>query len=187
MAVDRSGRRYPLAVVILHWVVAAGVLLLLVTGAYMVGVPKNTDQRAFFYNFHKSVGILIAVFIVLLIVLRSLREIPELPVTMPRWERQAAALNHVLFYLFLIAVTTAGYLTSSFSKYGPKLFGIPLPHWGRDDANLRADFADWHRWGAWVFAVLILVHVIAAVKHLAVDRDGVFQRMLPGGKPAGTE
>jgi cytochrome b561 len=30
--------------------------------------------------------------------------------------------------------------------------------------------------------MLILVHMVAAFKHLAVDRDGVFQRMLPGGK-----
>jgi len=182
MAVDRSSRRYPLAVVILHWIVAAGVLVLLVTGAYMVGLSKNTDQRAFFFNLHKSLGILTAGFIVGLIVWRSRGKVPGLPATMPRWERQAAAVNHALFYLLLIGVTVVGYLTSSFSKYGPKLFGISLPHWGWDDAALRGHFADWHRWGAWAFAMLIVLHVLAAVKHLAVDRDGVFQRMLPGGE-----
>jgi cytochrome b561 len=182
MVVDHSSRRYPLAGVILHWVVAAGVLVLLATGAYMVGLSKNTDPRAFFFNLHKSIGILTGGFIVALLAWRSRSRIPGLPATMPRWERQAAALNHVLFYLLLIAVSVAGYLTSSFSKYGPKLFGIALPHWGWDDAVLRGHFADWHRWGAWVFAMLILVHMLAAFKHLAVDRDEVFQRMLPGGK-----
>jgi cytochrome b561 len=28
--------------------------------------------------------------------------------------------------------------------------------------------------------VLVAVHILAALKHLVVDRDGVFQRMLPG-------
>jgi cytochrome b561 len=182
-AVDGSSQRYPLAAVILHWVVAGGVLVLLATGVYMVGLPKNTDQRAFFFNLHKSLGIVTAAFIGGLIVWRSRGQVPRLPATMPRWEKQAAAVSHVLFYLFLIAVTVVGYLTSSFSKYGPKLFGIELPHWGWDDAALRGHFADWHRRGAWLFATLIALHLLAALKHLAFDRDGVFQRMLPGGRP----
>lgn len=169
---------------ILHWIVAVGVFVLLATGAYMVGIPKNTDPRAFFFNLHKSLGILTAGFIVALIVWRSQRRAPELPASMPQWERQAAAVNHVLFYLFMIAVTVMGYLTSSFSKYGPKLFGIALPHWGWDDAELRGRLADWHRWSAWVFAALIALHALAALKHLVLDRDGVFQRMLPGGREA---
>jgi cytochrome b561 len=30
--------------------------------------------------------------------------------------------------------------------------------------------------------VLVVLHVLAAFKHLIVDRDGVFQRMLPGSR-----
>ncbi|MEW5889505.1 MAG: hypothetical protein ACOZDY_00095 [Pseudomonadota bacterium] len=56
------------------------------------------------------------------------------PRTAAQWERVAAVLNHRLFYVFMVLVTVAGYLTSSFSKYGQKLFGIPLPHWGWKDA-----------------------------------------------------
>jgi cytochrome b561 len=99
---------------------------------------------------------------------------------MPRWERTAAVLSHRLFYVLMVLVTLAGYLTSSFSKYGPKLFGIPLPQWGWEDAALRGNFAAVHRLAALVFAVLIVIHVAAALKHLLVDKDSVFQRMLPG-------
>jgi cytochrome b561 len=177
--VDGSSPRYPLTAVVLHWIVAAGVLALLATGAYMVEIPKNTEQRAVFFNLHKSLGILTAGFIAALIAWRIRRRAPELPPAMQRWERRAAALNHVLFYLLMVVVTVNGYLTSSFSKYGPKLFGIPMPHWGRDDAVLRGHLADGHRLVAWVFATLIALHTIAALKHLIVDRDRVFQRMLP--------
>jgi cytochrome b561 len=186
-AVNDANRRYPPTAVILHWAVAVGVLVLLVTGTYMVDLAKNTDQRAFFFNLHKSIGILTGAFILGLIGWRTRGQVPGLPVTMPRWEQQAAAVNHALFYLLLIVVTTAGYLTSSFSKYGPKLFGLPMPHWGWDDAVRRGQFADWHRWGAWVLAMLIVLHLGAALKHLVLDRDGVFQRMLPGGKPTSAE
>lgn len=175
-----AAARYPRTAVLLHWTVALLILVLLATGWYMVDTPRNTPERAFWFNLHKSLGIVTAMGIVALIVWRVRHAAPALPATMPRWERVAAALNHYLFYAFMVAVTAAGYLTSSFSKYGPKLFGLPLPQWGWEDVALRESFADLHRVAAWVFAALIALHIAAALKHLLIDRDGVFQRMLPG-------
>ena len=130
-----SPTRYPRAVVVLHWILAPLIIALLVTGWYMVGIPTNTAERAFFFNLHKSLGIVTAIFIVALIVWRVRNEAPPLPSTMPRWEKLAAILNHGLFYVFMLVVTLSGYLTSSFSRFGPKFFGIPLPHWGWEDAQ----------------------------------------------------
>ncbi len=170
---------YPRRAVLLHWTVALLIITLLASGWYMVGIARNTPERAFFFNLHKSLGIIAAMFIVALIAWRIRHQAPPLPATMPRWERLAAALNHRLFYVFMVLMTVAGYLTSSFSKYGPKLFGIPLPHWGWEDAALRGDFAAIHRVTALVFAVLIAIHIAAALKHLWLDKDGVFERMVP--------
>jgi cytochrome b561 len=172
--------RYARMAVVLHWIVALLIMALLATGWYMVGTAKNTPERALFFNLHKSLGIMTAFAIAMLVVYRIRHGAPALPTTMPSWERAAAALNHVLFYVLMVMVTIAGYLASSFSKYGPKLFGIALPHWGWEDAALRGNFAAAHRVAALAFAVLIAIHVAAALKHLLVDRDGVFQRMLPG-------
>jgi cytochrome b561 len=171
--------RYTRVVVVLHWIAALLIGALLATGWYMVGTAKNTPERAFYFNLHKSIGIMTAFVIVTLIVCRIRFGAPALPMTVPRWERIAANLNHRLFYVFMVLVTIAGYLTSSFSKYGPKLFGITLPHWGWEDAPLRANFAALHRAAALVFAVLIAIHVAAALKHWLVDKNGVLQRMLP--------
>jgi len=172
--------RYARMAVVLHWIAAVLIIVLLATGWYMVGTQKNTPERAFVFNLHKSLGITTAFVIVTLIAWRIRHAAPALPTTMPRWERMAAVFNHRLFYVFMVLVTLAGYLTSSFSKYGPKLFGVPLPQWGWDDAALRGDFAAVHRVAALVFAVLIAIHVAASLKHWLVDKDGVFQRMLPG-------
>lgn len=173
-----SRARYDRPAVVLHWIVALLIIALIGTGWYMVGIPKSTPERAFFFNLHKSLGIVTAIFIVALIVWRIRHAVPPLPSAMPRWEKTAAILNHGLFYIFMVLVTLTGYLTSSFSKYGPKLFGIPLPHWGWEDAALRGSIAVVHRATALVFAVLIAIHIAAALKHLVVDKDGVFQRML---------
>lgn len=178
IVVANARARYPRTAVVLHWIVALSIIALLVTGWHMVGISKNTPQRAFFFNLHKSLGIVTAIFIVALITWRIRHEVPPLPAAMPRWEKWAALLNHRLFYVCMVLMTLTGYLTSSFSKYGPKLLGIPLPHWGWEDATLRSNFVAIHRATALIFAVLIAIHLAAALKHLLVDRDGVFQRML---------
>lgn len=174
-----SPARYERAAVVLHWIVALLIIALIATGWYMVGIPKNTPERAFFFNLHKSLGIVTAIFIAMLIVWRIRHRAPPLPSAMPKWERMTANLNHRLFYVFMVLVTLTGYLTSSFSRYGPKLFGIALPHWGWEDAARRGNFSAVHRITALIFAVLIAIHIAAALKHLLVDKDGVFQRMLP--------
>jgi cytochrome b561 len=165
--------------VVLHWIVALLIIALIGTGWYMVGIPRNTPDRALFFNLHKSLGIVTASFIVMLIVWRMRHVAPPLPPAMPRWESMAAYFNHCLFYVLMVLVTLTGYLTSSFSAYGPKLFGFALPHWGWEDAALRGNFTAVHRVTALIFAILIAIHIAAALKHLLVDKDGVFQRMLP--------
>lgn len=177
--VNSASVRYERATVILHWIVALLIIALIATGWYMVDIPKNTPQRAFFFNLHKSLGIVAAIFIVVLILRRIRHMAPPLPSAMADWERMAAILNHRLFYLLMVLMTLTGYLTSSFSRFGPKLFGIALPHWGWEDAALRDNFSAVHRISALIFAVLIAIHIAAALKHLLFDKDGVFQRMLP--------
>jgi cytochrome b561 len=173
--------RYAPSVVLLHWAAALCITALLVTGWYMVDLATNTSQRAFWFNLHKSLGIVTAAVIVALIASRLRRPAPPLPVAMPPWERFAASLSHRIFYALMVLVTLAGYFTSSFSKYGPKLFGLELPRWGWEDAALRIVFAAAHRVTALIFAALIAIHIAAALKHLLVDRDGIFERMMPGG------
>jgi len=169
--------RYPRTVVLLHWSLALLIVALLSVGWYMVDTARNTPERAFFFNLHESLGIVAAIFIIVLIGFRLRHASPPLPAGMPKWERLSAMLNHRLFYVFMVLVTVTGYGTSSFSKYGPKLFGIELPHWGWDDPALRSDFVVVHRVTSVVFALLIALHIGAALKHLLLDKDRVFERM----------
>ena len=40
-----------------------------------------------------------------------------------------------------------------------------------------------HQGLAWGMAILVLLHLAAALKHHWVDRDGTLARMLPGPRP----
>ena len=57
------------------------------------------------------------------------------------------------------------------------------------DKSLYWIFNRVHVYTSYVFAALVAVHITAALKHLFVNRDGVFQRMwfaTPGKPAAGT-
>lgn len=172
-------RRYGASAQFSHWLLALLIFALYIMGWYMVEIPKKTPAVAFWYNLHKSIGLVAALPIVFLIWWRLRQKVPPLPATMARWEISASKLNHALFYICLIVMTLSGFIESSFTKWGVKFFGYPLPPVFWEDKSISNIFNEIHIYTAYLFIVLIAVHVLAALKHWLIDRDGVFQRMLP--------
>ena len=87
--------------------------------------------------------------------------------------------NHELLYALIFLQPVSGYLSSSFSGYRTSFFGFPLPHWGWKEPFLNELFSDIHEASAITLAVLVGVHVLAAVAHAVRPGDHLFRRMLP--------
>jgi cytochrome b561 len=168
--------RYTRTAIALHWLIALLVATLIGVGFYMTDLPLNTPERSWFFNLHKSTGLLAAAFIVLRFAWRWRFGRPADSAAMPRWQVTAARINHAALYLCLLLMPLSGYLGSSFGKFGVKFFGIALPHWGWEDKPLQDFFVDVHETIAPVFIALIAVHAAAALYH-AYRRDGVFSRI----------
>jgi len=170
--------RYDNVAVALHWILVVGILCQIALGLYLGEVPRNTPARTVWVNFHKSVGITLGVLILFRLYWRLTHRPPALPATMPAWERVAARTNHALLYACMVGMPAAGYLATNFSKFGIKYFGlVELPPWGYEDKQIYALFNGTHKVLAVVFMTLIAVHVLAALKHAAIDRDGIVRRM----------
>ena len=172
--------RYSLTAITLHWVMALLIITLLILGFYMVDIPKGVPNRADYFNLHKSLGVLAIVLILMRTGWRWKHPAPKLPLSVPGWTVSAAWWSHLLLYVCMVLQPLTGYLSSSFNKYGVKFFGVELPKWGWEDAVLRDLFMKCHHLIAVLLVSLILVHVLAAFKHLLVDRDRIFQRMFLG-------
>jgi cytochrome b561 len=162
----------------LHWIIGIALIAQIGLGLYMVDIPKGTPDRAWFFNLHKSIGLTLALLILLRIVYRLQHSAPVLPSSMAQWQQLGARWSHYLLYVCMILMPVSGYIGSSFNKYGVKFWGISLPNWAWEDKDIRETFVDIHEIVAEVFIVLIALHVLAALKHLIFDKDGVFQRML---------
>lgn len=169
--------RFTRTAIVLHWLLA-----LLLTGQFAFGwllgeIPRGTPARGFWINQHKSAGLVIGLVILLRIVWR-LRHAPPPPVTMPAWQRRAANISHVALYRCMAVMPLSGYLASNVSKHGVKLFNIvALAPWGPDNKVAYAMLNQMHLATAIVLAVLVVVHVLAVVKHQFIDRDRLLARM----------
>jgi len=170
--------RYDNVAVALHWILVVGILCQIALGLYLGEVPRNTPARTVWVNFHKSVGITLGLLILFRLCWRLTHRPPALPATMPAWERVAARANHALLYACMVGMPAAGYLATNFSKFGIKYFNLfELPPWGYEDKQIYALFNGTHKVLAVVLMTLIAIHVLAALKHAAIDRDGIVRRM----------
>ncbi|HYD55945.1 MAG TPA: cytochrome b [Burkholderiales bacterium] len=161
----------------LHWVVGVAIVFQCALGWWMLDLPKGADgTRAWWFNFHKSVGLAIAALVFFRIAWRLQNRPPGLPAWLPAWQRTAALLSHRGLYACMVALPVSGYLGSTFSGYPVKLFGATLPAWGWKWPEAKALLSTVHETAAWLLAALLCVHIGAALTH-AIRRDGVLARI----------
>ena len=180
MANNISVRRYDRVAVALHWLVAIGVFVMIGLGWYMTDIPKGTPQRAFFFNLHKSIGVTLGLIVLVRVVWRWNHTPPPLPAGTASWVVNASKLSHGLLYALLVLMPVAGFTASNFSKYGVTYFGLfkigPL---FAENKVLYELFQGIHHAASEVLVIVICIHIAGALKHLLIDKDGVFFRMLP--------
>ena len=178
-----SETRYGTVAMLLHWLIALAIISLLIVGKYMHELPNSDPNKFALYQLHKSFGITVLVLTVLRIVWRVVNKVPPLPPGMPAWQRWGAHASHVLLYVFALAIPLSGWAMVSASPLGiPTLwFGVAeiphLPVTPSEDA--REQFEEVHELLGNLLILLLIAHVLAALKHHFWDRDTVLRRMLP--------
>ncbi len=172
--------RYDKVASALHWLVGAALLAQIAFGFLLDDLaPRGTPSRGAVINLHKSFGIVLGVLIVLRLGWRLAHRPPSWIAGMPGWQRRAARLGHGALYACMVALPLSGYVASNFSKHGVNFFGHPLAPWGADLPPVYNALNLVHVTTGWIFAALIVGHVLAALKHALVDRDGIFLRIVP--------
>jgi len=77
-------------------------------------------------------------------------------------------------------VPLSGYFYSLAAGVPVVYFGLfPLPVLMEADPALKPVLGALHYWLNMGLAALVAIHVLAAMKHVLIDRDGIMGRMLP--------
>src|SRR3954471_21697908 len=94
--------RYSTLAIILHWLIAAAIVLQVVLAGRMEGPP--TPESFAVTQLHKSIGITILLLSLARLGWRLTHPPAPLPASMARWERVLAQITHVGFYVVMIAM-----------------------------------------------------------------------------------
>ena len=165
---------------LLHWTVATLVLLQIALGWAAVAWHLSPTKLDLFV-LHKSTGMLILLLMLVRLFWRWRNVTPLLPVGMQAWERAAAHASHFILYLLLFLAPVTGWVINSAANNPFRMFWlIPIPAVATPDKVL-AEIAARIHFGLFVLLALVLVvHVAAALRHHYVVRDSILARMLPG-------
>lgn len=192
--------RYTKTAILLHWLIALGIFGMFALAFFMTELPKEAPKqmsydlfnwgiytwnlaeeaspRAFYYNLHKSIGITLLALIIIRVLWRVTHKPPALLSSYKAWERKLSTGAHHLLYLVMIVMPVSGLIMSVSGKYGVKWFGIDFLA-GLDNKPLREIFHETHEIAALILLLLIVLHIVGALKHKFIDKDETMDRMLP--------
>lgn len=193
-----TNNQYTKTAIILHWLIGIGILAMFGLGWYMAELPKDAPKamsfdlfdlgiyqwqlteeaspRTFYFNLHKSVGITLLGLIVVRLFWRITHRPPALLDSLTALEKKIATAGHHLLYLFMFLVPISGVLMTLYSKFGLKWFGLDV-FGGLDNPTLRDAFKETHELVGILMLIVIGLHVLGAIKHKVINKDGTMERM----------
>ena len=186
----RAIQRYNTTAIVLHWLVAALILMGIVAG--LLGMDDNNPAQRSIIDFHKSIGLTLLGLVALRILWRLAHRPPPMPESYPPREQLLAHVAHGVLYALILLLPLTGYIHDSAFKLAAqhpiKLFGlIPFPRIGflmhLDPATkeqVHSIFFAAHVWLGYALYGMLALHLLAVLKHHIFDREPELQRMLPG-------
>ena len=193
-----NNTKYTNVAIALHWLIGIAILFMFILGWFMTElpkesakttsfdifnlglmtweVPKEESPRAFYFNLHKSIGLTILMLIVLRMYWRFTHRPPAFLNSMKLWEKRLAKATHHSLYLLMFLIPLSGIIMSAGSKYGIKWFGIKVIP-GFDDKAIRELFFEFHEIFGLLLLLLLIFHILGAIKHSIIDKDGTLRRM----------
>jgi cytochrome b561 len=184
---DSVSTRYTRTAVVLHWLVAALMLVNIALALSVDYLPDDSVRPV--VDMHKSIGITVLGLVLLRLLWRFAHRPPTMPATYGRWERIAARAVHGLLYALMLALPLSGWMHDSAWKdaasHPMQLFGlVPWPRIGFIGSiepalkeSLHTLFGNVHEALGYCLYLLLALHVGGALKHQWIDRERELQRM----------
>ncbi len=168
----------------LHWLMALLLIGLLAVGFIMTEMPLS-PKKLEVYSWHKWAGVTAFVLLLVRVSWRITHQPPPLPWNMGKLQQVGAHLGHIALYALMIALPISGWLMSSAKGFQTVWFGVlPIPDLLGKDKALGELLEEVHESLSWLLIAVLVVHVVAALKHHYIDKDDILTRMLPNRQRA---
>jgi len=172
--------RYTKTAMLLHWLTALLIVSGFALGVTMVDIPGLTPTKLKYFSWHKWIGVTVLGLACVRLLWRLTHPAPAYPDAMPAWQKKAANGLHHLLYVLIFAVPISGYFYSLAAGVPVVYLGIiPLPVLIESNQELKPILKTVHYLLNMALLAGVGLHVLAALKHHFIDRDGLLKRMLP--------
>jgi len=172
-----GGGQFALFSRVLHWTMAAMILTMLYIG---VGMVASIADYHVLVSFHRPLGIVILVLVIVRYVNRRLNPPPPFLADMSSEERHVAHASEMLMYAMMFAMPLIGWGMLSAARYPIVIYGpIDLPPILPHSPMLYAVLRKTHTIVAYLFFATFIAHFSAVLFHTLVLRDGLIDRMVP--------
>jgi cytochrome b561 len=196
-SLNNTESTYGLVAICFHWLVAAAFIVNygLVYYRNLFLVPRSVPAREVM-SYHTAIGVSVFVFVVLRVVWKCLQQQPK-PVAGSKLQQGTARAAHLLLYGAMVVMPLSGYL--GHGRPSQFFFFIEMPRFA-DTWLFKTVVEGWMKltWkqfeapvdfihqqgGTYVVAVLLCVHIGAALYHHFVRKDDILKRMWPAAGTA---
>jgi cytochrome b561 len=169
-------KKYSNLLASIHWIHAALLLVLLLTGGLILSNMPNTAEKIGSLQGHMLLGFAAGIIAIvrLILVLKS----PKLtPLNVSAGRMQIIAWNHRLIYLFIFLVALSGMAAAKLSGTGDIVF---FGKEGELFANMSAlaENAKWvHMVSTKILMALIVMHIAGIVSYIIKTKENVLKRV----------
>lgn len=163
----------------LHWIIALAMIGMVAFGLILEEMPRS-DGKSVLVQLHKSIGVTVLGLALIRLFWRVRQGMPAHVGVYTALEQTLAKVTHAFLLLATLLLPISGLLASIGNARAVSLFGMPfIPQLLAQKNELLAKIggASHAILGKLIIAA-ILLHMIGAVKHHLVDRDGTLRRML---------
>lgn len=169
---------YGLIQIGLHWITTLLVAMLLPLGLWMTGLDYYDPWYRRGPDLHRSIGVLLGLVMLARIAWRLFNPQPQ-PLSSSAWEIRLAKAAHRLLYLLPLLLVISGYLISTADGRPVDVFGwFELPATLQGIEGQEDIAGDVHFALAMILLTLIVLHLLAALRHHYVFKDATLRRML---------
>lgn len=177
---SNSTQGYGKVAIVLHWLIAFVMIGMICLGLYI-----SNNEAYHLMSTHKSVGILIFVFVVWRLLLRLFKGFPATMGKPSAFQQLLARLVHWVLLLGTVLFPLSGMMMSAMGGRGLQVFGtevFPMNMVNGRPAAINDDISEMaanvHELLVPVMIGAIALHVLGVIYHQFIVKDGTLIRML---------
>lgn len=178
MRLYNTQQHYGFLTIFFHWLIALLMIGLFIVGLIISDLDYGDSSFKQLVFFHEAIGLTVFLLAILRISWLWWSPSPQFLSSMQPWENKLAGVAHTLLLVSTAIVPVSGYILSTSSGESVDWFGVfQVPALIVSDA-LEEGAGEAHKILAYATAALVVLHVLAALKHHFWDKDKTLTRIL---------